>query len=152
MFSQDQQKHVNVIITTVDGLDVEGKLLCGLTGVVEAALNNDSQFVQLSDDNNAVSFIAKTHIAKVVPQKNSTQTMPKLNAGAKKIGNWARVLDVPEHATSDEVKQAYYELAKMYHPDLFSLEMPLEIKQYASEMLSRINIAYEQYRSIKKAA
>ncbi len=152
MFSQDQQKQVSVIITTVDGSEVEGQLLCGMSGLIESALNSEGQFVQLKDEHNDTTFIAKTHIAKLSPKKSSHQKLPELNRNLGKPGNWSEILGVDRNATPEQVKNAYHNLAKAYHPDVFSIDMPLEIKNYASTMLSRFNIAYEQYKSIKQAA
>ncbi len=152
MFSQDQQKTVDVIVSVADGIELEGKLVCGLSGLIEAVLNNESQFIELLNDDGETTFLSKKHIIKLVPKKSKIQTRPKLKVSDNIGGNWAEILGVGYDATSQEVKQSYHELAKSYHPDLFSIDMPLEVKQYASTMLSRINVAYEQYKSFKKAA
>lgn len=152
MFSQDQQKIVNVIVTTTDGVEIEGRLVCGLSGLVDVVLNNESQFIQLIHENGDSSFLSKRQIIKLLPQKSKNQTLPKLKVSDNIGGNWAEILGVSYAATTQEVKQAYHNLAKSYHPDLFSIDMPIEVKQYASTMLSRINVAYEQYKSLKKAA
>jgi len=152
MFSQDQQKQVSVIIKMNDGTELSGQMSCGLSGSIDSALNNDSQFVQLVDENNETNFISKRSIMKLAPKKSAQQTMPKLMVDNAQTGNWSDVLSVSISATPQEVKHAYHELAKAYHPDLFSIDMPIEVKQYASTMLSRINIAYEQYKAFKRAA
>ena len=152
MFSQDQQKYADVIITTTDGSEIEGRLLCGMSGSIDSALDTDSQFVQLKDEHNDTSFIAKTHIARLAPKKSDHQTMPVLNVNMGKTGNWSEILGVDRSSTPEQVKEAYHNLAKAYHPDMFSIDMPLEIKNYASTMLSRFNVAYEQYKSFKQAA
>jgi len=152
MFTQDQQKKVEVIVTTIDGIEHEGKLICGLSGVVDVVLNNESQFIQLMHDDEETTFISKRQIIKLLPKKSQNQSIPKLKANDNMRGNWAEILGVGHSATSEQVKQAYHALAKSYHPDLFSIDMPIEVKQYASKMLSRINVAYEQYKSFKQAA
>ena len=152
MFSQDQQKTVDVIVVSTDGVQLEGKLNCGLSGLIETVLNNDRQFIEIITEDGETTFLSKSHIVKLLPKKSKTQTLPKLKVHDTIGGNWADILGVGFDATSQEVKQAYHELAKSYHPDLFSIDMPLEVKQYAGTMLSRINIAYEQYKSFKKAA
>jgi len=152
MFSQDQQKTVEVIVSTSDGVELNGKLICGLSGQIEAVLNNESQFVEIVSEDGENTFLSKKHIIKLQPKKSKTQTRPKLKVSDNIGGNWAEILGVGYDADSLEVKQAYHALAKAYHPDMFSIDMPIEVKQYASTMLSRINIAYEQYKSFKKAA
>ena len=152
MFSQGQQKQVSVVITMNDGTELSGKMSCGLSGSIDSSLNNDSQFVQLADENNETNFISKRSIMKLAPKKSAQQTMPKLKVDNAQTGNWSDVLGVTISATPEEVKHAYHDLAKAYHPDLFTIDMPLEVKQYASSMLTKINIAYEQYKAFKKAA
>ena len=152
MFTQDQQKKVEVIVTTTDGIELEGKLICGLSGLVDAVLNNESQFIQLVHEDGESTFLSKRQIIKLLPKKSQNQSIPKLKVSDNIGGNWAEILGVGYSANSEQVKQAYHNLAKSYHPDLFSIDMPLEVKQYASTMLSRINVAYEQYKSLKKAA
>lgn len=152
MFSQDQQRTVEVIVRATDGIELEGKLVCGLSGLIEAVLNNDSQFIEIINEDGETTFLSKSHIIKLLPKKSKTQTLPKLKVNDNIGGNWAEILGVGFDASSQEVKQAYHDLAKSYHPDLFSIDMPLEVKEYASKMLSRINVAYEQYKSFKKAA
>lgn len=152
MFTEDQHKTVDVIVTTTDGVEFEGKLICGLSGLVEAVLNNENPFIQLICEEGESLFLSKRQIIRLVPKKSKNQSLPKLKVHDNIGGNWAEILGVSHSSTAQEVKQAYHELAKSYHPDMFSIDMPLEIKQYAGTMLSRINIAYEQFKSLKKAA
>lgn len=53
------------------------------------------------------------------------------------------VLGVTPWATSDEIKKAYKEKIKIYHPDRFSGN-----KEYAMEMTKRINTAYSRLKSV----
>ena len=52
-----------------------------------------------------------------------------------------QILGVPETASDDEVKKAYRELARKYHPDNYH-DNPLE--DLAQEKMKEINAAYEQ--------
>jgi hypothetical protein len=53
---------------------------------------------------------------------------------------WWRVLEIQPSASSLQVEQAYKRLVRTWHPDLNS--HPL-----ANQMTSRLNVAYEEYRS-----
>lgn len=55
-----------------------------------------------------------------------------------------RILDLPPDATQEEVKRAYRELAKVWHPDRFTGDPKLQHK--AQEKLKQINSAYERIR------
>ena len=52
-----------------------------------------------------------------------------------------QVLGVPETASDEEIKKAYRELARKYHPDNYH-DNPLE--DLAQEKMKEINAAYEQ--------
>jgi WD40 repeat protein len=52
--------------------------------------------------------------------------------------NWWQVLGVHPQATLNQVKQAYYQLAKKYHPDH-------NIKSEAIAIMQKINHAYETF-------
>ena len=52
-----------------------------------------------------------------------------------------RILDIGPNASLEEVKRAYRELARVWHPDRFPNDVRLQ--QKAEEKLKRINIAYE---------
>jgi len=53
-----------------------------------------------------------------------------------------RILDLSPDATQEEVKRAYRELAKVWHPDRFTGDPKLQ--QKAQEKLKQINSAYER--------
>lgn len=50
------------------------------------------------------------------------------------------VLGLPDNATDEQVKNAYHELAKKYHPDNFS---DSTMKELANEKMKEINEAYD---------
>ena len=59
------------------------------------------------------------------------------------------VLGLDGNASEEEVKKAYRELAKKYHPDNYQ-DGPLA--DYASKKMAEINEAYDQIISEKRAA
>ena len=52
------------------------------------------------------------------------------------------VLDVPHNATQDQIKQAYREISRLYHPDK-AAHLGVELQQLAHEKMKQINNAYE---------
>lgn len=56
-----------------------------------------------------------------------------------------QILEIETGASQDDIKQAYKDLAKVWHPDRFS-DSP-RLKQKAEEKLKRINAAYEFLKS-----
>ena len=57
------------------------------------------------------------------------------------------VLGISENATDEQVKSAYRELAKKYHPDNYQ-DSPL--KDLATEKMKEINEAYDEVQRLRK--
>jgi curved DNA-binding protein CbpA len=53
------------------------------------------------------------------------------------------VLGLAAGASREEVRQAYFRLAKAYHPDRYATaELPEEVRDYLAAMARRINAAH----------
>lgn len=59
-----------------------------------------------------------------------------------------KILGVSPTATDDEVKKAYRELARKYHPDKYA---GTDLADLASEKMKEINAAYDQIQSMRSA-
>lgn len=55
-----------------------------------------------------------------------------------------KVLGIPRTATDDEVKKAYRDLARKYHPDKYR---DSDLADLASEKMKEVNAAYEQIQN-----
>ncbi|MBT3453473.1 MAG: DnaJ domain-containing protein, partial [Lentimicrobiaceae bacterium] len=53
-----------------------------------------------------------------------------------------QILEISPDVTNDEVKKAYREMAKKYHPDKVS-HLGEEVKKAAEEKITMLNAAYE---------
>lgn len=62
-----------------------------------------------------------------------------------KPATYFRVLEIEPGASKDDIKQAYKDLAKVWHPDRFSDD--LRLQQKAEEKLKQINAAYHFLKS-----
>ncbi len=60
------------------------------------------------------------------------------------------ILGVSKYATDEEVKAAYYELARKYHPDNYTDDNPL--KDLASEKMQEINAAYDEIQKMRASS
>ena len=63
------------------------------------------------------------------------------------MNNPYKVLGVSPNATDDEIKQAYRELARKYHPDKYR---DSDLSDLAEEKMKEINAAYEEIQSLRK--
>ena len=58
-----------------------------------------------------------------------------------------KILNVPTTATDEEVKTAYREKCRNFHPDRIQAKgLPEEFISFAEKEMQRINLAYEQIR------
>ena len=57
--------------------------------------------------------------------------------------NYYQLLDVPRTVSFLQAKEAYYSLARLYHPDLFSNQLPVRTKTMVEQIFDRINKAYQ---------
>lgn len=61
--------------------------------------------------------------------------------------NYYAVLGVQNTATNEEIKKAYYRLAKQYHPDMFDTDVE---KNIANQKMTKINQAYNVLKNPKE--
>lgn len=56
--------------------------------------------------------------------------------------NYYQILQVSSDSSASEVKQAYFKLARKYHPDLFSRNLSTEIKNKIDDIFDKITKSY----------
>lgn len=86
--------------------------------------------------------------ANAAKKTGSLKTVNMLNAMREKVRNTNdpyEILGITESASRDEVRDAYYRLAKDFHPDRH-LSAAIETRREVDELFSRITEAYEAIR------
>ncbi len=83
------------------------------------------------------------------PQTPGELTLEKYLAQVEGGDTYYQVLDVPHRASADEVKQAYFRLAKRFHPDLHR-QADAKTMQRLQGAFSELAHAYETLRDKEK--
>ncbi|MCS6807307.1 MAG: DnaJ domain-containing protein [Bacteroidota bacterium] len=74
------------------------------------------------------------------------QASPRYNGMS--LDEALRVLGLPSHASTDDIKRQYKKLMMQYHPDRVS-QLDYTAQQQAREKAQRINAAYEVIKHLK---
>ncbi|NIO47995.1 MAG: DnaJ domain-containing protein [Candidatus Aminicenantes bacterium] len=64
--------------------------------------------------------------------------------------DYYQILDVPENSSPYQIKLAYFRLARKYHPDCFSKDLPSDIKEKIENVFGHIAKAYDTLGDEKK--
>ena|SRR5690349_4508947 len=134
---------VAVDIVLADGTTYRGRLLAPMGKTLAEILNGPAGFIEFEPHGETRTFLAKAQLASVKPL--DLPRAPNLGARiADPAGfNPHAVLGVAPGAPRDEVRQAYFRLAKAYHPDRYATaELPQEVCDYLAAMARRINAAH----------
>jgi DnaJ-like protein len=130
-------------VTFADGTLAKGKLLVAMGKTVADALNGPGAFIEFEPYGGERSYLAKAQLASVklvgVPRS------PNLQARLVDIDGFDphRILGVMAGASREELRSAYFAMAKTYHPDRYATaELPAEVRDYLAAMARRINAAH----------
>jgi hypothetical protein len=134
-----------VVVTLRDGEVVKGSLSMWTGHKLADVLNGPEEFLDLQTHEGEAFLLAKGVVAKI--KEIETEKAGQLQQKVREVAllDPFAVLGLERGASKDEIKQAYHDLVRTYHPDRFAtLSLPKEMHDYASAMLTRINLAYEQ--------
>jgi DnaJ domain len=146
MFEQSGQQRALVNLDLRDGTRIMASLRLTMTGKLNDVLNGADRFLDILAADGEQYFMSKDMVLKaaIANPPKAELNLNRRTSDARGFNAWV-VLGIPNGSTPDQIKAAYRGLVKMYHPDRFSnLDLPPEMKDYASAMLARINIAHDQ--------
>ncbi len=136
-----------VALTLSDGSVSNVSVKLPLSNKIADALNNADQFLDVITMDGDQMFVSKSEVKQVrlVDVPKASQLNFYRRASDRATFDPYAVLKVEKGAPSDEIKQAYHRMTKLYHPDRISTyDLPAEMLEYARVMQVRINLAYEQ--------
>ena len=136
-----------ISIVMIDGETLHGTIGVAMSGKLDDAMNNPAPFLDFETVAGERVCLAKHAIRKV-----EMVTVPKTDQFSRRTASDSfdpyAVLGVAPGSDAATLREAYHARARDYHPDRFAvIEMPQEMKDYVTAMLTRINIAYKQLAS-----
>jgi hypothetical protein len=134
---------VAVEVELTDGTALRGKVLVPMGKSLIDVLNGPGGFVDFEPYGDERTLLAKSHLALVKPV--TVPRAPNLTARLADPTGFDpyAVLGLSAGADRDAVREAYFRLAKAYHPDRYAAAaLPAEVLDYLGAMARRINAAH----------
>jgi DnaJ-domain-containing protein 1 len=144
---------VPVELELLDGSEAKGKLMVPAGQAPLDAINTTGCFAEFVPYTGEPRLLAKSTIASIrlvgVPQPRSLAP----RGGPAGDFDPHAVLGVTHDASWEEVRAAYVQLSKTYHPDRYSsAALPAEVGDYLETMARRINAAYAALETTERSA
>ncbi len=124
----------------IDGCELKGKLLVSATQAPLDALNAPGGFLEFVSYAGESRLISKSTIASIW-----LVGAPRASHLRSRGDDFDphHILGVSTESTWDEIRAAYVQLSKAYHPDRYAqAALPGEVSEYLDTMARRINAAY----------
>lgn len=127
---------VRVDLQLGDRTTLDGFVFCSQGERVSDILNDAREFLPFETHTKDIMMLRKGIISSIVARENSGNKKPSTDP--------FEILGVSRASSRSEIRQAYHQKVRLYHPDkLTSLDLPEDITNYASDTLARINSAYD---------
>lgn len=138
----DATSGVSVALTRADGTELKGRLAVPQGRSLGDALNGPAPFIEFEEFDGRRQFLAKHAIsgARLIgPSRGQGLARMRDTDGFDPHG----ILGLPLGAPFEDVRAAYLQKAKAYHPDRYAnAELPDEVRAYLEGMVRRINAAF----------
>ncbi len=143
--SKTEKTFIPVILTLVDGESLKGAIAISKNSRLGDLLNGSDRYVLFKTNNGEPIYLSQTTIAAV--QSNEKPSAHQLDISLKNLEeiNPYLILKVKPGASKADLRNAYHELVKHYHPDQFAnVKLPREVKSYLDAVIARLNAAYQE--------
>lgn len=131
-------------LTLASGEVLSGNLICTGPGRLSDALNSPAAFVEFQLHNGEVRHINKAAISSLTQSDiPKADQLTRRNVEAAAFDPYA-VLGITPDASPEAIREAFVQLARLYHPDRYSAAgLPTEVSNYFVAMAKRINAAWD---------
>ena len=132
---------------------IEGQLTRG-TSVEELLANNssiESSVLRLLHFFNIMGYVEISNAHKTLNFSHQTKRLQKLETELESKNYFER-LGVSRSAKEADIKKAYFDLAKVLHPDKLSAGTPPQIKQLSEKVFEKIQLAYDTLKKEDRKA
>ena len=146
--SSDNAQRSLVTLHFSNGSKAVASLRLSMAGKLSEVLNNQDRFLDVITSDGQQQYVSKSSVLKVeiVDPPKARLNQQRRNSDRSQFDPHA-ILGVSNSTGKDEMRSAYIQLVKSYHPDRFAnLDLPQEMKDYAAAMQARINMAYDQLK------
>lgn len=127
---------VRVDLQLEDRTTLDGFVFCSQGERVSDILNDAREFLPFETHTKDIMMLRKGIISSIVARKGNGNKKPSTDP--------FEILGVSKASSRNEIRQAYHQKVRLYHPDkLASLNLPEDMTSYASDTLARINSAYD---------
>ena len=141
--NRPERYSVPVEIELQHGGEAKGRLRVPAGHAPLDALNGSGGFIEFEPYGGETRFIAKSSIAalRLIGVPRAPRLLSRTSSGDEFDPH--SILGVSTESTWEEIRQAYVQLTKTYHPDRFAgTLLPDEVCTYLETMARRINAAY----------
>jgi DnaJ domain len=140
---------VAVEVSLVDGSKIAGRAVLAPGKGVHKLLDGTDAFIYVDGFDGEGAFVPKSDIRGLKVIQPGKPTALSLGVPDARTFDPYRVLGLTKGATFEEIRAAYHQLTKMYHPDRYaSIELPREVAAYVNAMAKNVNAAFRALRYI----
>jgi hypothetical protein len=132
---------------------LDGSVISHCTGRFQEVLNSSAAFVEFQNHQGQTRYFNKSAIVSLDPVNiPATDQLARRNPNSPVFDPY-QVLGVRSDMPMTDIRTAYHELARAYHPDRFlTANLPTEVMQYLESMAQRVNLAWETVSRAQVAA
>lgn len=138
-------------VTLADGRELKGRFIHSEARSFADCLNGSGAFMEFETYHGERTFLAKTQFVSIKPL--IVPEARKLPTRGGDDFNPHAILGIDRDASWDDIRRAFIERSKKYHPDRYAnVELPAEVREYLAAVARRINAAYSELESLELAS